>query len=330
MALVRRLVELGRSARADSGVKTRQPLSRALVSAPGFDDAARRAARRDRRRAQRRRGAPVPSAAGIPGGHDGEGELPHTRQAVRQGGAGRGHGHRGRGRRGAQARPARDRHRLRHRRRRADHPRPRRSRHHRDAPRGLGGGQPTPVPPSRWTCTSRRNCAGPARPGRDPPIQEARKSSGLEVADRIVLRYEAAAGETRPRWPSTAWSPTRCWPPTSHGRTVLARCRAVHRRVARPPLLAPQGLSGPAGYFRRRRRCRADANERAGPPVDGQACVSFQRAASSRVNGEDAGKAGEAGLDVARENGTAGLGGVCGDDQVMSAAWSSGSADMGD
>jgi isoleucyl-tRNA synthetase len=37
MALVRRVVELGRSARAESGVKTRQPLARALVSAPGWD-----------------------------------------------------------------------------------------------------------------------------------------------------------------------------------------------------------------------------------------------------------------------------------------------------
>jgi isoleucyl-tRNA synthetase len=36
MSLVRRLVELGRTARAESAVKTRQPLSRALVSAPGF------------------------------------------------------------------------------------------------------------------------------------------------------------------------------------------------------------------------------------------------------------------------------------------------------
>ncbi len=34
MALVRRLVELGRSARAASGVRTRQPLGRALVGAP--------------------------------------------------------------------------------------------------------------------------------------------------------------------------------------------------------------------------------------------------------------------------------------------------------
>jgi isoleucyl-tRNA synthetase len=38
MAQVRRLVELGRAARAASGVKTRQPLGRALVSASGWDD----------------------------------------------------------------------------------------------------------------------------------------------------------------------------------------------------------------------------------------------------------------------------------------------------
>ena len=37
VATVRRLVELGRSARAESKVKTRQPLARALVSAPGWD-----------------------------------------------------------------------------------------------------------------------------------------------------------------------------------------------------------------------------------------------------------------------------------------------------
>jgi isoleucyl-tRNA synthetase len=36
MQLVRRLVELGRAARATSGVKTRQPLRRALVSAAGW------------------------------------------------------------------------------------------------------------------------------------------------------------------------------------------------------------------------------------------------------------------------------------------------------
>ncbi len=37
MALVRRLVELGRSARAGASVRTRQPLRRALVGAPGFE-----------------------------------------------------------------------------------------------------------------------------------------------------------------------------------------------------------------------------------------------------------------------------------------------------
>jgi isoleucyl-tRNA synthetase len=37
VALARRLVDLGRAARADSGVRTRQPLGRALVSAAGFD-----------------------------------------------------------------------------------------------------------------------------------------------------------------------------------------------------------------------------------------------------------------------------------------------------
>ncbi|GII88729.1 isoleucine--tRNA ligase [Sphaerisporangium siamense] len=36
MALVRRLVELGRSARAGSGVRTRQPLGRALIASPGW------------------------------------------------------------------------------------------------------------------------------------------------------------------------------------------------------------------------------------------------------------------------------------------------------
>jgi isoleucyl-tRNA synthetase len=36
MALVRRLVELGRAARAESKMKTRQPLSQALISAPGW------------------------------------------------------------------------------------------------------------------------------------------------------------------------------------------------------------------------------------------------------------------------------------------------------
>lgn len=38
VALSRRLVELGRAARAESGIRIRQPLSRALVSAPGWSE----------------------------------------------------------------------------------------------------------------------------------------------------------------------------------------------------------------------------------------------------------------------------------------------------
>jgi len=38
MDLARRITELGRSARAASSVKTRQPLGRALISAPGWDE----------------------------------------------------------------------------------------------------------------------------------------------------------------------------------------------------------------------------------------------------------------------------------------------------
>jgi isoleucyl-tRNA synthetase len=38
MKLTRRLVELGRSARSGASVRTRQPLSRALIGAPGFAD----------------------------------------------------------------------------------------------------------------------------------------------------------------------------------------------------------------------------------------------------------------------------------------------------
>jgi len=38
MALARRLVELGRAARASASVRNRQPLSRALIGAPGFED----------------------------------------------------------------------------------------------------------------------------------------------------------------------------------------------------------------------------------------------------------------------------------------------------
>ena len=55
VGLVRRLVELGRAARAESGVKTRQPLARALISAPGWAAVSPDPAAGGRGGAQRRR-----------------------------------------------------------------------------------------------------------------------------------------------------------------------------------------------------------------------------------------------------------------------------------
>ena len=60
MALARRLVDLGRAARASAGVRVRQPLARALVGRAGPGRPAGRAAGRGVRRAERRR----PGAAG--------------------------------------------------------------------------------------------------------------------------------------------------------------------------------------------------------------------------------------------------------------------------
>ena len=92
MGLVRRLVELGRSARAGASVRTRQPLSRALIGAARLCRAARRAADGDCRRAER-------LAAGGPGRRTGrlrgEAELPRAGAAVRgadPGGGGRADG----------------------------------------------------------------------------------------------------------------------------------------------------------------------------------------------------------------------------------------------
>jgi hypothetical protein len=57
-------------------------------------------------------------------------------------------------------------------------------------------------------------------------IQEARKSSRLEGADRTVPRYQASQATPGPGWQSTtSWSRTRCWRLTS---------LRVSRRGARP------------------------------------------------------------------------------------------------
>ena len=78
MALTRRLVELGRAARAEAKVKTRQPLRRALCPVGGLRAARRRPAGRGRRRAQRR-GCRVVRVGGRPRRPRGQGQLPHAR-----------------------------------------------------------------------------------------------------------------------------------------------------------------------------------------------------------------------------------------------------------
>ena len=95
MAQVRRLVELGRAARAASGVKTRQPLGRALVSAAGWQQMppggagralvrAQRPAHRGSRRRRRRAGV-----------CECQGELPGPGQALRKADPRGGRGDRG-------------------------------------------------------------------------------------------------------------------------------------------------------------------------------------------------------------------------------------------
>jgi isoleucyl-tRNA synthetase len=103
MALARRLVELGRAARAESGMKTRQPLSRALASADGLRRSPRSCSPRSRR-AERRAGRRGRRGS-FAGRHHRQGQLPRARQAVRQGGAGGRQGDRRR-RRGRPSRAA--------------------------------------------------------------------------------------------------------------------------------------------------------------------------------------------------------------------------------
>ena len=83
MALVRRLVELGRAARAEAKVRTRQPLGRALVGGVGWPTLP------DELRAEvaDELNVGAPRAAGVgrrrPRRHLGQGQLPGARQAVR-------------------------------------------------------------------------------------------------------------------------------------------------------------------------------------------------------------------------------------------------------
>ena len=85
MSLARRLVELGRAARADAKVRTRQPLRRALVASVGVVDRLTEELRREVAD-ELNVGALEPLSVGRrrPGRPHREGQLPGARQAVRQ------------------------------------------------------------------------------------------------------------------------------------------------------------------------------------------------------------------------------------------------------
>ncbi len=108
VALVRRLVELGRSARTAAKVRTRQPLARAVVAAPGWSALPPRSGCRGVRRAERGRARRAVRGRRARG-RQRQGRLPRRRPAPGQAGAGRGEG-RGRGRPGRADRglPGRD------------------------------------------------------------------------------------------------------------------------------------------------------------------------------------------------------------------------------
>ena len=82
MQAVRRLVTVGRAARAEAKAKVRQPLRRALLLHPGIELSERRA-RRDRRRAQREGARRHRQPLG-PRELDGGAELPRARPTARR------------------------------------------------------------------------------------------------------------------------------------------------------------------------------------------------------------------------------------------------------
>ena len=169
MALVRRLVELGRAARAESGVKTRQPLSRALASArrlrrrsppscaprsPTSSTSARW--RRSARPAVRWSTPRRRPTSGALGKRFGKGVQPVAPAIAAADAAALA---------GGAARTARRRSTSTARRSTLA---PGRGDHHRDARARAGRSPPTPARPSRWTCSHAGAAPGRPGPGRDP------------------------------------------------------------------------------------------------------------------------------------------------------------------
>ena len=221
MPLVRRLVELGRAARAEAKVKTRQPLPRALVGAAGVRPALGRSCAREvadelnvgTRRAARPR--PGPTWSTTPP------RATSARwQAVRQGDAA------GRGRRSPRPTPPRSPRPWRptaratvERRRRAGRGAARRGDRLRDARARAGRWSTSRARPWRSTCelTPELRRAGLAREvvrhGPGGPQDQRLRRHRPDRAQLAVL--DRTADELARRSPSTAtWSPARCSPPT--------------------------------------------------------------------------------------------------------------------
>ncbi len=222
MALVRRLVELGRATRAESGVKTRQPLSRALVSAAGFDALPEELRAAGRRGAQRRHaGLAVAGRRRSLVDTTAQGQLPRAGQAVRQGHPA---GRAGRSRAAdaaALSRGAARGHRGRRGRRRDGDALPRRGHRHRDARARAGRWRPSRARPSPSTWSSPRAAprrAGPRRDPAGPGGPQERRPRGHRP-DRRALDSRGRGVGRRAHRARHAWSRTRSSPRTSPGAT---------------------------------------------------------------------------------------------------------------
>ena len=88
VSMAKRVVELGRSARAEAKVRTRQPLSRALVGSAAIADLDDELLAEIAEELNVGSVEPLSSAGCGPGRVLGEGQLPRARQAVRQADAG--------------------------------------------------------------------------------------------------------------------------------------------------------------------------------------------------------------------------------------------------
>ena len=196
-------------------VQTRQPLRRALVGAPGCDDAADGAARaRSPTSSTSRRSSRCPRPAATwstsprrPTSARWASGSASRRQAVAAAiaAADAGRARRRAARRRARRRVAVDGEPVELLRRRGDR--------HRDARARAGRWPPSRARPSRSTWSSPRSCGGPGWPARSVRlVQEARKTSGLDVTDRIALRWSAPTASWPRRCASTRpRSPARCW-----------------------------------------------------------------------------------------------------------------------